>query len=149
MKRARILGALGVLALFGCKTVRVYPLSGPFGDPAALFEPLLACAAAEQLEHRRRPDAVDVQVKPGVWAQFTPRGEGYTLVVVVDDGTMGGDREGHADYAKRKGEALFACAMKTPLAGSTATEAPTETPAASPEVAEPPASDPASSASPK
>ena len=146
MKRARILGALGVLALFGCKTVRVYPLSGPFGDPVALFEPILACAAAEQLEHRRRPDAVDVQVKPGVWAQFTPRGEGYTLVVVVDDGTMGGDREGHADHAKRKGEALFACAMKTPPADATASEA---SATASPAAAESPASAPEPAASPK
>jgi hypothetical protein len=110
MRRVKIVLALGCALLCGCKTVRVYPLAGPQGDLTALFEPLIACAGAGQLEHRLKSDALHVQVKPGIWAQFTPRRSAYTLVLVVDDGSSGGDREGNIDAAKRKSEALFACA---------------------------------------
>jgi len=110
MKPVKIVLALGCALLCGCKTVRVYPIAGPQGDPQAFFEPLIACASAEQLEHRREPDVLHVNIMPGIWAQFTPRRSGYTVVLVVNDGSGGGDREGHFAAAKRKSEVLFACA---------------------------------------
>ena len=102
--------ALGCVLLCGCKMVRVYPIAGPQGDPEAFFEPLIACASAEQLESRREPDVLHVQLKPGISAQFTPRRSGYTVVIAVNDGSGGGDREGRFAAAKHKSELLFACA---------------------------------------
>jgi len=110
MKRATIALTLGCALLGGCKTVRVYPLGGPQVDPQALFEPLITCATAERLVFRVEPDVLHVQLKPGISAQFTPRRSGYTVVIVVDDGSGGGDREGHFAAAKRKSEQLFGCA---------------------------------------
>ncbi len=113
------------MILGGCKTVRVYPIAGPQGDPQALFEPLIACATAERLTFEVKPDALHVLVKPGIWAQFTPRRTLYTLVLVVNDGSSGGDREGNIAAAKRKSEVLFSCArppdpVPAPAAVSTA-----------------------------
>lgn len=128
VRRAMLL--LCAVALAGCKTVRVYPLAGPSADPTALFEPIAACAVEKQLAHQRHLDALQVEVKPQTWAQFTPSGDTLTLVIIVDDGSMGGDREGRAEYAKRTAEALYACAIKPP---PPATPAPVAEPAASPE----------------
>jgi hypothetical protein len=110
MKRVKQVLALGCALLCGCKAVRVYPIAGPQGDPQAFFEPLIACATAERLVFRVEPDALHVQLRPGISAQFTPRRSGYTVVVTVDDGSGGGDREGHFAAAKHKSELLFACA---------------------------------------
>ncbi|MBA3549686.1 MAG: hypothetical protein H0T76_24675 [Nannocystis sp.] len=111
VKIGLVLGCmLGCMPLGGCKTVRVYPIAGPQGDPQALFEPLIVCATAERLTFQLKPGALHVLVKPGIWAQFTPRRSLYTLVLVVDDGSSGGDREGNIAAAKRKSEELFACA---------------------------------------
>lgn len=110
MQRMKIFLALGCALLCACKTVRVYPLGGPQVDPQAFFEPLTRCADAEQLPHTLMPDSLHVQLKPGIWAQFTPRRTGYTVHIVVNDGSGGGDREGSFAAAKRKSEALFACA---------------------------------------
>ena len=70
-----------------------------------------------------------MQVKPGIWAQFTPRRSAYTLVLVVDDGAGGGDREGNIDAAKRKSEALFACAREPAVPAAVPAENPTVVPA--------------------
>lgn len=125
MKRVKIGLVLGCMLAGGCKTVRVYPIAGPQGDPQALFEPLIACAIAERLTFEVKPDALHVLVKPGIWAQFTPRRTLYTLVLVVNDGSSGGDREGNIAAAKRKSEVLFSCArppdpVPAPAAVSTA-----------------------------
>ena len=126
VKIGLVLGCMvGGMLLGGCKTVRVYPIAGPQGDPQALFEPLIACATAERLTFEVKPDALHVLVKPGIWAQFTPRRSLYTLVLVVNDGSSGGDREGNIAAAKRKSEVLFSCArppdpMPAPAAVSTA-----------------------------
>lgn len=129
-----LLGVLGAAALTGCKTVRMYPLAGPSADPTALFDPISACADAKQLGHSRHLDVLQVEVRPGTWAQFTPRGDMLTLVVIVDDGSMGGDREGRAEFAKRTAEGLYACAIK-PVAPSSApsVEASEAEPVVSPE----------------
>ena len=99
---------LCAVALAGCKTVRAYPLAGPSADPTALFEPIAACAVEKQLAHQRHLDALQVEVKPQTWAQFTPSGDTLTLVIIVDDGSMGGDREGREDHPKRPAAALSA-----------------------------------------
>ncbi len=110
MKRVKIALTLSCALLCGCKTVRVYPIAGPQGDPQAFFQPLIGCATAEQLVFRLESDVLHVQLKPGIWAQFTPRRSGYTVVIAVNDGSSGGDREGHFAAAQRKSELLFACA---------------------------------------
>ena len=124
MQRVKIVLALGGALLCGCKTVRVYPLGGPQVDPQAFFAPLTACADAERLPHELKPDALHVQLMPGIWAQFTPRRSGYTVVIVVNDGSRGGDREGHFAAAKRRSEVLFACARGPELLPSSETPVP-------------------------
>jgi len=100
--------------LCACKPVRVYTLAGALGDPQALFEPLIACADAGQLEHRLQPDALHVEVMPKIWTHFTPRRSSFTAVIHVEDGSRGGDLEGRFAAAKRRSEALFACARNPP-----------------------------------
>lgn len=110
MTRANLVLMLGGALLGGCKSVRVYRLGGPQVDPQAYFEPLIACATAERLVFRVEPDTLYVQLKPGISAQYTPRRSGYSVVITVDDGSGGGDLEGHFAAAKRKSELLFTCA---------------------------------------
>ena len=90
---------------------RLESLEGsPDGLATGYFEPLIACATAERLVFRVEPDTLHVQLKPGISAQYTPRQSGYSVVITVDDGSAGGDREGHFAAAKRKSELLFTCA---------------------------------------
>jgi len=110
MKRVKFVLMLSCALLCSCKTVRVYPIAGPQGDPQAFFRPLIGCATAEQLVFRVEPEVLHVQLKPGISAQFTPRRSGYTVVISINDGSGGGDREGHFAAAQRKSELLFACA---------------------------------------
>lgn len=138
-----ILSTLGLFAV-SCATAASYRLATPASEARTTFPAIGACATKQGLESIEHPASFNVKLDAETWIQYMVQQDAFNMVVVVGNGVPEPERPARSASAKTKGDELFDCALKNPVASRPAAPS---APAAAPPVA-PASSAPAPDAQP-